>query len=332
MIIKTFELNKIDLKKSRFFLFYGKNEGQKNELISYLTKNKEKNIISAYDEKEILDSPERFLEGIISKSLFENEKIIIIKRASDKILKTLNEIEIKNTEGVTFIIDSDILEKKSKLRNYFEKSKEFTCVPVYPDNQQTLNKIANNFLREKKINLSNENLNLILNKVNGERHHLLKELKKIEYYCKNGKKITTDKIIKLTNLEENKDISDLVDSCLVKNKKRTISILNENNFSTEDCVKIIRIFLNKSKKILNLSHAYKNNKNIELTISSAKPPIFWKDKETTKKQILIWSPENIKKLIYEISELELTIKKNLGNSINLMINFILEKCMVEPNN
>ena len=332
MIIKTFELNKFDLKKSRFFLFYGKNEGQKNELISYLTKNKEKNIISAYDEKEILDSPERFLEGIISKSLFENEKIIIIKRASDKILKTLNEIEIKNTEGVTFIIDSDILEKKSKLRNYFEKSKEFTCVPVYPDNQQTLNKIANNFLREKKINLSNENLNLILNKVNGERHHLLKELKKIEYYCKNGKKITADKIIKLTNLEENKDISDLVDSCLVKNKKRTIRILNENNFSTEDCVKIIRIFLNKSKKILNLSHTYKINKNIELTISSAKPPIFWKDKEITKKQILIWSPENIKKLIYEISELELTIKKNLSNSINLMINFILEKCMVEPNN
>ncbi len=332
MIIKTFELNKIDLKKSRFFLFYGKNEGQKNELIFNLTKNKEKNIISAYDEKEILDSPERFLDGIISKSLFENEKIIIIKRASDKILKILNEIEIKNTEEVTFIINSDILEKKSKLRNYFEKSKEFTCVPVYPDNQQTLNKIANNFLREKKINLSNENLNLILNKVNGERHHLLKELKKIEYYCKNGKKITSDKIIKLTNLEENKDISDLVDSCLVKNKKRTISILNENNFSTEDCVKIIRIFLNKSKKILNLSHTYKNNKNIELTISSAKPPIFWKDKEITKKQILIWSPENIKKLIYEINELELTIKKNLSNSINLIINFILEKCMVEPNN
>ncbi len=332
MIIKTFELNKIDLKKSRFFLFYGKNEGQKNELIFNLTKNKEKNIISAYDEKEILDSPERFLDGIISKSLFENEKIIIIKRASDKILKILNEIEIKNTEEVTFIINSDILEKKSKLRNYFEKSKKFTCVPVYPDNQQTLNKIANNFLREKKINLSNENLNLILNKVNGERHHLLKELKKIEYYCKNGKKITSDKIIKLTNLEENKDISDLVDSCLVKNKKRTISILNENNFSTEDCVKIIRIFLNKSKKILNLSHTYKNNKNIELTISSAKPPIFWKDKEITKKQILIWSPENIKKLIYEINELELTIKKNLSNSINLIINFILEKCMVEPNN
>ena len=103
-----------------------------------------------------------------------------------------------------------------------------------------------------------------------------------------------------------------------KNKKKIISILNENNFSNEDCIMIIRSFMIKAKKLLVLSKAFETNKNIDLTISSARPPIFWKEKEITKQQIYKWKPKNIKKLIYALSETELQIKKNINNSINLI--------------
>ena len=141
----------------------------------------------------------------------------------------------------------------------------------------------------------------------------------------NGKKLNAENILKLTNLIENHSISELVDNCLAKNKKKIINILNENNFNNEDCIMITRTFLLKSKKILNLSSEFTSNKNIDLTISSAKPPIFWKDKEITKQQIYKWTPENIKQLIYRLNEIELLVKKNINNSINLVTDFILDQ-------
>ena len=136
----------------------------------------------------------------------------------------------------------------------------------------------------------------------------------------------------MTNISENQSISELIDNCLAKNEKRTIHILNENNFNIEDCILITRIFLIKAKKILILSSEFEKNKNIELTISKAKPPIFWKDKEITKQQIYKWKPENIKKLIYKIHNLELDIKRNVLNSVNLISNFLVEQCSPNTNN
>ena len=141
-----------------------------------------------------------------------------------------------------------------------------------------------------------------------------------------------EEIIKLINLSENHSISDLVDNCLAKNGKKTINILNENNFSNEDCVLILRALLSKSKKILNLSEEFKKNNNIELTISSAKPAIFWKDKDIVKQQIFRWNPDNIKKLIYELLEIEYVIKKNLNNAVNLVTDFILGLISRKTNN
>ena len=111
--------------------------------------------------------------------------------------------------------------------------------------------------------------------------------------------------MKITNLIENHSLSELVDNCLAKNNKKIINILNENNFNNEDCILITRSLLNKSKKVLQLVKEFENNKNIELTISSAKPPIFWKDKEITKQQIKQWKPESIKDLIYKLADIEL---------------------------
>jgi DNA polymerase-3 subunit delta len=321
MILKSYEINKINQNIKHFILFYGKNEGLKNEALNILIKNK--NNVSNYEEKEILDNENIFIENILSKSLFEKEKSIVIKRATDKILKIIEILHSKDLEDTTIIINSENLEKKSKLRSFFEKDKKLICVPFYPDNDQTLSKLAYSFLRDKKISISPSNINLIVTKCSGDREALISELKKIEFYCKNGKKINSENISKLINLNENHSIAELIDNCLAKNKKKIISILNENNFNNEDCIMITRSFLIKAKKLLTLSKTFENNKNIDLTISSAKPPIFWKEKDITKQQIYSWKSENIKKLIYSLSDIELQIKKNINNSINLITDFIL---------
>ena len=323
MIIKSYEINKINLVKIKLFLLYGKNEGLKNKTTKFLLGYKSE--VLTYDEKELLDNQNEFIENTCTKSLFEPTKKIIIKRASDKILKIVEEIHNKNLDDIKIIINADNLEKKSKLRSFFEKDKNLICIPFYPDNDQTLLKLTYNFFKEKKITISSININTIVNKCNGDRENLFNELNKIENYCKTGKKINNESIAKLTNIVENFSISELIDNCLAKNKKRVIHILNENNFSNEDCILITRTFLNKSKKILILSNEYEINKNIELTISSSKPPVFWKDKEITKQQLYIWTTRDIKNLIYKISELELLLKKNINNSINLVNDFILDQ-------
>jgi len=330
MILKSFEIKKIDQNINHLILFYGKNEGLKNEAIKILIKDK--NNLLNYEEKEILDNENNFIENILSKSLFEQQKFIVIKRSTDKILKVIETLNFKNLQDTMIILNADNLEKKSKLRSFFEKDKKLVCIPFYPDNTQTLSKLTYNFLREKKISISPSNINIIINKCSGDRETLINELQKIELFNKNGKKINSENISKLINLGENHSISDLVDNCLAQNKRKIISILNENNFSNEDCITIVRSFLIKSKKLLALSKAFETNKNIDLTISSAKPPIFWKEKEVTKQQILKWSSKNIKQLIYSISETELQIKKNINNSINLITDFILFQSSSATNN
>ena len=330
MIIKSYETNKINLKKNPFILLYGKNEGLKNQLKNELLKNKILN--SKYEEKEIIDNSENFIENLNSKSLFEDEKLIIINRATDKILKILSAIIDKKIEDLIIVIDSDNLEKKSKLRAFFEKNSSCVCVPVYPDTEITLLKIALEYLKQKNIVISKSNLNLIITKCNGDRKILFMELEKIEYYTKNGKKITSESISRLINLIENHSISELVDSCLAKNKRKTISILIENNFSSEDCILITRIFINKLKKILKLSTEYQKNKDIDLTISLAKPPIFWKEKEITKQQILNSNPEKLRKSLYKVNNLELLVKRNYDNSINLITDFIFSQLSINTNN
>ena len=329
MILKSYEINKIDQNINHLILFYGKNEGLKNEAVRILVK---KNDISNYEEREILDNENNFIENILSKSLFEQQKFIVIKRSTDKILKVIETLNFKNLQDTTIILNADNLEKKSKLRSFFEKDKKLVCIPFYPDNAQMLSKLTYNFLRERKISISPSNINIIINKCSGDRETLINELQKIELFNKNGKKINSENISKLINLGENHSISDLVDNCLAQNKRKIISILNENNFSNEDCITIVRSFLIKSKKLLALSKAFETNKNIDLTISSAKPPIFWKEKEITKKQIQKWKPKNIKNLIYTLSETELQIKRNINNSINLITDFILSQSSAETNN
>lgn len=325
MIFKSYELKKLDINKNKYVLFYGANEGAKTEEIKKIILLNRNIPITNYHEKEILESSENFYNNIFSKSLFEDKKVIIIKRATDKIVKIIEEIIEKDIADISLIFNSDNLEKKSKLRSLFEKNKKLVCVPFYADTADILSRMAYNFFKEKKISISQANINLIVNKCNGDRGILKNELLKVEFFCQNKKEISSDNLLKLVNLVENHSISELIDNCLAKNEKKTMSLLNENNFNSEDCIIITRTFLNKSKKILKLSKEYQINKDLNKTIADARPPIFWKDKEIVKQQINKWAPNEINELIFDLNEIELQIKKNYTNSINIISDFILNQ-------
>ena len=331
MIIKSYELDKIK-NDLNFFLFYGKNEGLKNQHIKQLLgKNNNSNVIK-YDEKEILENEDIFFESILSNSLFENEKSIIINRGTDKINEIIINLIERNIDGITIIINANVLEKKSKLRKLFEKEKNLACIATYPDTNEILSNLTLAFFKKIKISISQQNINLIVDKCSGDRLNLENELEKIKIYSTKKKSISSEEISKLINLSENHTFYELIDNCLAKNANKTINILNENNFSNEDCIIILRTFLLKAKKILSLSIEYDKNKDINQTINSAKPPIFWKEKDIVKTQLNKWTPETIRELIYLINDIELQIKKNYNNSILLVTDFILNQEYTKTNN
>ena len=328
MILKTFNLDKNI--NAKIFLFHGVNDGQKDEII----KNKFIPIfgdnVFKYYEKEILSNIENFYNQILSKSFFENEKLIIIKDASDKIKEHIEVLKKRISDDIKIIIISNLLDKKSKLRNLFEKDNDLVAIAFYNDNNQTLSSIAKSFFLKKNISISQESINLLVNRAYGERKSLNNELQKIEGFLSNKNKISIEEIHALTNLSENYSINELVDNCLAKNRQKTIYILNENNFSFEDAIIIIRTFLIKTKRLIKLYQNLQVNKNINKTIISFKPPIFWKDKQLIESQIKIWTLDRTYKLIEEINKVELNIKKNSINSLNILFDFILST--VKSNN
>ena len=325
MIQKAFEINKINLKKYNFYLFYGENEGYKNEIIKNKFEQLYQNQTYKYDEKDVLEKKNEFFNSILSKSFFENEKLIIISRVTDKIKDIIEEIFLKKINDIKIILSASILEKKSKLRNYFEKNKDTICIAFYADTNQTLGNIAVNFFREKKISISQETINLIVERCKGNRENLNNELKKVENFARSGKRISTEDIFKLSNLAGNHNASELTDNCLAKNIKKTANILNENNYSNEDCILIVRTLLTKTKRLLKLQEEVKKNKSIERVITNFKPPIFWKDKEIVKQQMNHWSLEKINNMIGNINEIELLIKKNSASSLNILSDFIINQ-------
>ncbi len=331
MIIKAFELEKKNLLNQKFFLFYGSNKGLIDETLNKTIKPLIPSNIFRYDETDIIKNTEAFEENLSNKSFFEDKKLIIISRVTDKLYKLLINIVEKNYEGIIIVLLAGILEKKSKVRNLFEKDKGLICVPFYEDNYQSLNFAAQKFLKEKKISLSQENINLIIERSANDRINLYNELGKIELFSKNKKTIDQKSVLELTNLCENFSISELLDNTLIKNKKKVFNILNENVFVSEDNILILRTFSNKLKRLLKIKYQFKNEINLDKIINSYKPPIFWKEKDIVKKQLKIWDLNKIKNLIVKINDIELLVKKYPNSSTNILINFLLEQT-AETNN
>ena len=323
MIIKSFELNKIKLNNHKFYLFYGDNDGLKEESIRNLFEKNYPDKIYRYEEKEILDNKINFFNTILTKSFFDNEKLIIINRTTDKIKEIIEELIAKNPEEIQIILNSKNLEKKSTLRKIFEKEKSIICVPFYDDNSQTLNSIISLFFRNKKIPISQQLVNVLIERSRGDRKNLNNELEKIENYSLNKKNLNLQEIMKLTNLADNYSASELVDHSLAKNTRKTVSILNENNYSDDDNIIIVRTLLAKLKRLIKIYELVDEKNDIEQAISSCKPPIFWKDKPLVTQQMRCWKKEHLKNLIYKTNKIELLIKKNSTIAKNILSDFIV---------
>ena len=322
MIIKSFELDKLNLIKSNLHLIYGNNEGIKEDIINKYYLNNFDGDVLKYEEQEILSNKDEFISSLLTKSLFDNKKLIIISRATDKLFVLFSEFLEREISDIQIIIKSSTLEKKSKLRSIFEKEKQMICTPVYEDDTRSLNFYIQNFLRENKLNLSQEIKNLLIERSKGDRINLKNELSKLKNLSISKKTLDVEDVIKLSNIAENYTVFELSDNYLAKNSKKVSNILNENNYSSEDCILIIRTILNKSKRLLKIRSEIDSNKNIDQVLSNFKPPIFWKEKDIIKKQVKLWSSKEIKELIFKINSLEISVKKNSTNSILFVSNFV----------
>ena len=321
MIIKSFEVDKIKSKNYKSILLYGVNQGLKEELIKTSILKDFSGEILKYDEAEVLEKSEIILESLLNGSLFNEKKLILISRCSNKIYSFIEKFLEKDISQVLVVLNSENLDKKSKLRTLYEKSKDLICVPFYEDNQQSLSIFANKYLQNRNIKLSREILNLIIERSQGDRGNLRNELQKIENLSLSKKNISNEDIIDITNLSENYTIFELVDNYLAKNQKKVSKIINENNFVNDDSIIILRTLLSRSKRLLKLKNMQNANKSIDDTISDYRPPIFWKEKDVVKQQMSNWSEEEVKEKIFEISNLEILIKRSTS-SINLVSDLI----------
>ena len=324
MIIKAFQAKNITTNKQSFFLLFGENEGYKNQIIEDIVKRFSENSIK-YDADDIISNPDIIFSELNNLSLFENKKTIIVNRTTDKFFSVIENLLDSNYKDIKIIFNAGPLDKKSKMRVKFEKSKNLVCIPFYADDTSTLATITNNFFKKNKIPISQENINIIVERCRGDRKNLKSELSKIESLIKIKNKITGEDIIKVTNLAENYSYSELSDHCLNKDLKKINNIINENNYSYEDCVAIIRIMLFKVKRLVILKENQKVNMSIDNIISNYRPPIFWKDKELVKSQMKVWSLDNIQKLMYYLIEVELLIKKQNLNAMNILYDFIISQ-------
>ena len=323
MIIKHFEISEKTLAKFDLYLFYGKNEGLQNEIIKQKFIHNFKGKIEKYDETEFIQNYDDIVNSILNKSFFDNKKIFIISRTTDKSLKLIENLQEINLDEIKIIFKSGVLEKKSKLRILFEKEKNLSLTAFYEDNARDLTNIAFEFLNKNNIKLSREAVNLLVHRASGERKNLKTELEKIYNYSLTNKNVSLENVLKLYNLAENYAVNELADSYFLKNKKNIAKILNENNYSNEDCVLIIRTLLGKSKKLRVIIEENIEIRNIDKVISNFKPPIFWKDKENVKKQANSWDLNDLKEVIYKINDLELAVKTNSNQSLNLVSDFVI---------
>ena len=324
MIIKTSQVKNLYPNKQSFFLLYGENEGFKKQITDIIVKDFQESILT-YDSEEIINNPSIIFSELNNVSLFEDKRTLIINRATDKFFSIIEDLLDKNYNDIKIIIKAGVLDKKSKMRNKFEKSKDLVCIPFYVDDNSTLATLAYNFFKKFKVSISQENINIIVERCRGDRKNLYNELAKVESLIKIKDKVAVDDIIKLTNLADNYTYSELSDHCLNRNLKKTTNILNENNYTYEDCISIIRIMLFKVKRLVVLKENQTNNQNIDSVISDYKPPIFWKDKELVKSQIKMWNLNDIRKLMYNLGEIELSIKKHNLNAMNILYDFIISQ-------
>ena len=332
MIIKSYAIqnNPSNFLKYNLFLLYGENYGLKKDIkesIKLALNKQSSNVefLSLY-EKDIIDNEENFYNSIYSGSLFGNKKIITVSNATDKIIKQIEDIVNKYPKNILLIIFSDILEKKSKLRIFFETSPKILCIPCYSDSENDLRIIAKNELKKNNIHLSIESINLLIDKSNKDRGNLKNEIEKIRSLAINKKKIEADEIKSIINFsgEYNSDI--FINECLCGNASQYKKILPELHINTSNQIFFLRILSNKIQRLLNIKKLEHDYNSLDNLLNATKPPIFWKEKPMVKKQLTIWNLNDLKKIVGEINDTELLCKKNPQLSKIIFFNFFTKIC------
>jgi len=337
MIIKSYEVkkNKLNLFKYNFFLLYGENLGLKKDIRKFIKsgiEKKESNVeILFLYESEILDNEENFYNFIYSGSLFGNKKIITIYEATDKIIKKISDIYDKYPDNVFLIIFSEILEKKSKLRNFFEANKKTICIPCYLDSEKDMGIIAQSELKKKNIVLPQEAINLLVEKSNSDRNNLRNEIEKIYLYTLSKKKLELDDIKSLINFSGDYKSDILINECLCGNIKQYKKIISELYFNTINQILLLRVLSNKIHRLIKIKTDKSKSSNVDNLINSIKPSIFWKERPLVKKQLSIWELNDLIKMVKEINNTELLCKKNPQIANGIFFNLFSEICRKASN-
>ena len=332
MIFKSYEINqkqKIVLQKN-IFLLYGENYGLKKEIAhtikSFFAKDDEKVEKISLLESDILKNEENFNNLVFSNSLFNSKKIIFIYQSSDKIINQLKKIFEKISDDIFILLFADSLEKKSKLRNFFEMEENLGCSACYLDEEKSLEIITKQELEKENILLSKEALNLIVRKANGDRGSLRNELEKIKSFSQNNKKIDYEEIKHLVNSSGEIKFDNLVNSCLCGDTSTLKKNLVDFTVESINQILLLKILGNKIRRLILIKKQENANQSIDHLINSVKPPIFWKDKPIIKKQLSMWKTKNLIEVIQEINDIEISCRKNYQVAPIIFFNFFTSLC------
>jgi len=330
MLIKSYEITKKSLNSLNFFLIYGENIGLKQDITRSVLELKEKKNGKykkfEFEEEEIIKNQNNFFNLIFSGSLFDKKKVIFVNRTTDRLFNLISEISKKDIKDILIFFEADQLEKKSKIRNLFEKDKNLVCIACYQDNNFDLIKIINDEIKQTKIKLSTESINLLIERASGDRNNLRNEVNKLKSFALDKQMVSYDQVKELTNMVGNYQNDYIVNICLNGDKKKLNKILRENNFSFEDFLILLKIFSKKIHRLLKIKIFNRLEKNLDQIFNQIKPPIFWKEKEDVKKQVVLWNEKKLNLIIKKINEIELSCKKNHEIATNITLDFLSAVC------
>ena len=328
MIFKSYilEQNLKTIDEYQIILFYGENQGLKEEFKKNIKINNKSNEILNLLQDEIIKNKNLLINEITNKSLFNNKKIIFIDQVNEKILNILEKI-IEDISDEKIIVFAGNLDKKSKLRSYLEKSKLSGVVPCYQDNEITIRKIITNRLSGYQ-GLSTQVINFIIQNTGLDRSKVNNEIKKIES-CFLEKKIDLEKIDLLLNIKTNEDFNKLKDEALNGNKITTNKLLADTVFESENNIYYLSSINQRINKLYEIEKMKQNNSNVETLVSNLKPPVFWKDKPILIEQINKWNKDKIQIALKKTYSVELQIKTSSSIKNDLLIkNLIVDLCSV----
>ena len=321
MIVKSFllEQNISLIIEKNLVLFYGENLGLKNDFKKLIQHSATENKLMNFSQEEIIKNKEKFLSEISNLSLFEKKKIYYINECNDKILEFIKENERVINSKLIYLF-SNILDKRSKLRNHFEKLKNIAIIPCYADNEITIRKIILNKLRDFK-GLSTENVNLIIDNCNFDRLKLNNELSKI-ITCFENKNIENNLLTSLLDYKVNDDFNLLKNEALSGEKIKTNRLLSDTVIDPDKNVYYLAI-INQSLKKISDTSKLSEQISVDEAINVIRPPIFWKEKPILKKQLLKWNSKKIRQVLEATYNLEIEIKSNVQISKTLLIKKLL---------